>query len=249
MPQHASSGQPPARGEALVLDDRAILMPLATDVHTARPSIRALKDKRIVAFDPQDRLTRNFDLLRNRILTDFAATSTPVIAVSAPTAGCGASMTAANLALSFARQRSGTVLLADMNRVSAFDDQFSLNAEGGHNRERASGLCRVDAGGVPILTAQVMQMLPSPDSASAFAPLAAAWVTRARQELNPAAIVLDLPPLLQSDDVAAIGASADAMVIVLAVGTSTIADYEASRSSLPGTRCYVILNKTRRHAL
>lgn len=251
----SSAGAPAAPGAADVRpeiahepSDSIRLSAGAASTATVALSERALKGKHVVAFDPQHKLTRNFDLLRNRILADLGNVDSPVIGVSAPTAGCGVSMTAANLAFSIARQRDNEVLLADTNRNSMLDDLFGLEPNQDASEEMA-GLRRVNAAGTTLLTARIAQMISSDSGSRAFIAGAGAFLSGAVQGIRPSATVLDLPPLLQSDDAAALCAHADAVVIVLAVGTSTVADYEASRSSISGSRCYVILNKARPHGM
>lgn len=213
-----------------------------------RPSEQALKDARVVAFDPQDPLTRTFDLLRNRVLGEMPATGSHVIAVAAPTTGCGVSVTAANLAFSVARLRNSTVVLADMNVPSPMAGHLAFrDTRSGHNP--AAGLRRVEAGGCSVLTSPAGELLLSLRRQASLPALASAWLTQVKRAFEPVVVILDLPPLLHGDDGMPIAVNADAVALVLGVGKSTVADLDACRSSLPESRCHVVLNKARRHGL
>src|SRR5690242_9058468 len=74
-----------------------------------------LEAKRIIAHDPGDPRTRSFDLLRTQTLQAMTANGWRLLAVTSPTAGCGKTFTAINLALSIARQPDSSVLLMDMD--------------------------------------------------------------------------------------------------------------------------------------
>lgn len=213
-----------------------------------RPAQDALKNRRVVAFDPQDPQTRTFDVLRNRVLGELPTTGSHVVAVVAPTAGCGVSVTAANLAFSIARVHGFTAMLADMNVPSRLSEQLALDRSG-IGLDANAGFTRIEAGGGSVLASPAGELLRSFRQQASQPALVSSWLSQVKREFEPAILVLDLPPLLQDDDAMPIAVNADSIVLVFGVGKSTIADLEACRSSLPESRCHIVLNKTRRHGL
>src|SRR5262245_46038179 len=63
-----------------------------------------LEAHRIVSHDLAHPMRKSFDILRTQVLQSMDVKDWQVLAVTSPTAGCGKSVTAINLALSIARQ-------------------------------------------------------------------------------------------------------------------------------------------------
>src|SRR3984957_9464794 len=74
-----------------------------------------LESTRIVAGGITDRHGRYYDMLRTQVLQAMDKNSWQFIAITSPTAGCGKTVTACNLALSIARLPERSVLLVDMD--------------------------------------------------------------------------------------------------------------------------------------
>ena len=74
-----------------------------------------LEANRIVAHDIADVRSKSFDMLRTQVLRTMDLQHWQFLAVTSPTAGCGKTVTAVNLALSIARQPERSVLLVDMD--------------------------------------------------------------------------------------------------------------------------------------
>ena len=74
-----------------------------------------LESKRIISYDVGDPRSKSFDMLRTQTLQSMAMKSWQILGITSPTAGCGKSMIAVNLALSIARQPGRSVLLIDMD--------------------------------------------------------------------------------------------------------------------------------------
>src|SRR5215510_11748796 len=59
--------------------------------------------------------TKSFDMLRTQVLQSMNPKNWQFLAITSPTAGCGKTVTAINLALSIARQPELSALLIDMD--------------------------------------------------------------------------------------------------------------------------------------
>lgn len=207
-----------------------------------------LKEKRIVAFDAKDRQTRIFDLLRNGLLGAVGDCDTRVIAALAPTHGCGVSTLAANLAFSIARRRQWQVVLATLDPSQTFE-HLGLRAAAASSGDVAGAeTTRVQVDGSAFYLASLVNLVAE-GTPSARHTLVRDWIERVRLECGPTILILDLPPLPTSDDSATIAMLADAALLVVGVGSSTVADIEACRSSLGQIPHYVVLNKARAHGL
>lgn len=209
-----------------------------------------LKNERIVAFDAKDPQTRGFDVLRNGLMASVGADCSAIVAVGAPTQGCGASVIAANLAFSIARKRDRQVLLLSLGEVSKRFRRIGLSPQDAASREFAGlQIEKVKADGSAIHIGRFGQLAAvslDPDSRHM---LTVDWLSRAVRSFGPAVFVVDLPPLLTSDEAVTVAEHADAVLLVLAVGKSTVAELEACRSSLAATPHHTLLNKARRHGL
>ena len=74
-----------------------------------------LESMRIVSHNKDDLRSRSFDMLRTQVLQSMDNAGWQVLAVTSPTAGCGKTVTACNLALSIARLPERSVLLVDLD--------------------------------------------------------------------------------------------------------------------------------------
>lgn len=69
-----------------------------------------LHDNRIVSHVITDPRSRSFDMLRTQILQSMDLKDWRILAITSPTAGCGKTVTALNLAISIARQPQRSIL-------------------------------------------------------------------------------------------------------------------------------------------
>lgn len=220
------------------------------DLPAVKLSSRRLKNQRVVAFDPKDRQTRAFDLLRNGFLASVAPDATRIISVASPTHGCGTSVVAANVAFSIARKRQWRVLLATLDGMSPAFERLGLCVPEVHSSD-ASGIevGKVEVDDVLVHVGSFAHIAIREGSTAARHALVSAWLDEVRHDCGPTIVVLDLPPLLTNDDSQAIAARSDIALLVLGVGSSTVADLEACRGSLTATPHQIVLNKARRHGL
>ncbi len=222
--------------------------PSLLDVEPLSPTF--LYSNRVIAFDSGSSMTHAYDVLRNHLLNDQAGAGTRVISVSAPSTGCGTTVTAANLAISLARVPGSTVLLVDANsRDPGAGRIFGLPQEPSFYDPIRGWLTTTDIRGIRVhllRAAWGSGRIPLPADLERMV----AQIEAARQLLKPTAILFDLPPTLNSDEVIPFFDMSDTAVIVLAVGKSKLTELEICRSYLGAEkRTQVVLNKMRRHGL
>jgi Mrp family chromosome partitioning ATPase len=191
-----------------------------------------LESRRIISYDVSDQRSKSFDMLRTQILQAMDQKKWQVIAITSPTAGCGKTLTAINLALSIARQPERSALLVDMDlqkpqvalRLGVPCETGLLGVLQGH-ATLPEAMVNAHAGRHQLL------VLPS-ERATADS---SEWIaSRAMQHLileirgsfRSSTIVLDMPPMLLGDDVIALLPQIDCVLLVTAAGTTTVAEVE-----------------------
>jgi protein-tyrosine kinase len=216
-------------------------------------SRKHLVASRIVAFDSAAAETRYYDILRNQLLNHKRKASAHVIAVTSPTAGCGATVTAANLALSFMRTQV-SVLIVDANkerpvlgRYLGLPDCDTGDNDDVESQTKASrSIVQIGSLRATILRATIQTDGSVDDGQLGMA----TWVERSMRESNASVVVVDVPPMLSVDETIPLILGADSVVLVLATGQSKLSDLEACKTYL-GSRegVQVVLNKAGRHGL
>jgi protein-tyrosine kinase len=218
---------------------------------TLRLDRPTLISNNIVSFESGNEQTRPYDVLRNLVLDDLADAGSRTIAVTSPTIGCGATVTAANLAFSIARLRKSKVLLLDCNQTTPGIAEALGMSHLLDNSAGADGdpyLSAVDVDGVELYVGS-LALLGSRHRGNVEQDGAAAF-TQLKQQLGPLTIVLDLPPMLTGDQTLPLILGADMVLLVLAVGHSTVTQLEACKTYLSeSARVQVVLNKSRKHRL
>lgn len=210
---------------------------------------RYLRSHRIVAFDSGHPMTRCYDVLRNQIINENADRQVREIAVTAPTRGCGVTTTAANLALSFARIHEANVLLVDLNTKAPSVGRSLGLASMSETEQRVGSLTSVVVNSTHMYVLRA-GLQGATAMARADASRLLAQVAQARQRVMPTVIIYDMPPVMVADELNAVVEDADSAVVVLAVGHSTVAEFEICKTyigSRKGIR--VVLNKSRKHGL
>lgn len=190
-----------------------------------------LQSRRIVAYDGKDPRSRPFDLLRTEVLSAMEMKDWKVLAVTSPTAGCGKTLVAVNLALSMARQSECQVCLVDLDlRKPQVAASLGLRhrqgvvdvIEGRASLASASILARV--GGSRL---EVLSTMPSSDPSDLVAsPAMKGFLQDLAGHARSRIIVLDLPPLLAGHDVISILPQVDCALLVAAVGNSKVSEIE-----------------------
>jgi protein-tyrosine kinase len=210
-----------------------------------------LENNRIISHDITDPRSKSFDMLRTQVLQSMAMKSWQILGVTSPTAGCGKSMIATNLALSVARQPGRSVLLIDMDlQKPQVSRSLGLNSkrglvsvlEGQISLRSALTQVRINDEKLLVLPCESPRINSSEWMTSR--PMAAVW-QEIKRDFRGWTIILDLPPMLLSDDVLSILPQVDCVLFVATVGTSTIREIRECTKHLESASIVrVVLNKS-----
>ena len=209
-----------------------------------------LESRRIISYDVADQRSKSFDMLRTQILQAMDHKKWQLLAVTSPVAGCGKTLTAVNLALAIARQPGRSVLLVDMDlQKPQVARRLGIRCN--------TGLLGVLSGQSTVSEAMVtahighhqLMVLPAEgattDSSDWMASQAMQSVIQEiRRDFRSTTVILDMPPILLSDDVIAVLPQVDCALLVTAVGKTTVADVEECNKYLRSTSVVrVVVNK------
>lgn len=212
--------------------------------------LRHLVRNRIITADKSNPAYAAFDRLRTRILQEMRLQNWTTVAITSPTAGCGKSVVALNLAFSFGHQEECRTLAIDLDLAQTRMADL-LGLEGAppladflsgrqsiqetlvrHGPNLAFGV-----NGRPLsYTSELLQNASTRNV-----------LTETRRELGPDIVIYDMPPLLCGDDTMAFLPNVDCVVLVVAAETSSFAEIDlcerelSEKSNLLG----VVLNKCR----
>ena len=209
-----------------------------------------LEKMRIVVPGGNHLTGRYYDILRTQVLQEMEKKGWQFLAITSPSAECGKTVTACNLAMSISRLPDRSALLVDLdmhkakvskylgfeaenNIFSVLEDRVSLNAS----------LVHAKFGSHKVV------VLPGTESTSA----AAEWMASQtmanlfqaiKREFRSGIVIFDLPPLLIGSDVMSILPLMDAVLLVTCVGISTPAQIKESQKHLRKSNVLrVIVNK------
>lgn len=209
-----------------------------------------LETMRIVSHDVMDWRAKPFDILRTQVLHTMDRQKWHVLGITSPTPECGKTLNAVNLSLSIGRQPEKQVLLIDMDlqrpRVSATlglkRDKGLLGVlEGRAKLSEAVVDLRVGHSRISVLACETATSYSSDWMASREMEN---LLQEVRQRFSGYTIILDLPPILSSNDVIAILPKIDCVLMVVAVDHSRPAEIEQSLRYLQSTEVVrVLLNK------
>jgi protein-tyrosine kinase len=208
-----------------------------------------LQSKRIISHDITDPRSRAFDMLRTQVLQSMDLKGWKTLAVTSPTPACGKTLTALNLALSIARQPDRSVLLVDLDfrkpQVAAClglkcDEGVLSVLEGRTTLSDAIIPARVD--NLRFMVLPTASTIRSSELISSRA--MTAMLEDIKREYHSKTIILDLPPILSGDDVIAILPQMDCVLLVAAVGTTTVAQIKECNKHLQSAEVVrIALNK------
>jgi protein-tyrosine kinase len=207
-----------------------------------------LQSRRIASYDDKNPHMRSFDMLRTQVLQSMEQKGWKILGVTSPTPSCGKTLTAINLALSIARQPERSVLLVDMdlrkpqvaNSLRLIHDEGVLGVLEGRVA-LASAIIRARVANCKFA---VLPTASTPHSSDLMSSSAMSTLLNDLRIDSDRIVILDLPPLLSSDDVIAILPQVDCALLVAAVGTSTVSEIEECNKHLQSTDLIrFVLNK------
>ena len=208
-----------------------------------------VQSKRIISHLITDPRSRSFDMLRTQVLQSMDLKGWKTLAVTSPTPACGKTLTALNLAISIARQPDRSVLLVDLDfrkpQVAAClglkcDEGVLSVLEGRTTLSDAIIPARV--GNLRFMVLPTASTIRSSELISSRA--MTAMLEDIKREYHSKTIILDLPPILSGDDVIAILPQMDCVLLVAAVGTTTVAQIKECNKHLQSAEVVrIALNK------
>ena len=220
------------------------------ELEVFRPRLDLMAKNRIVTFDQKDNAHVPFDMMRTRVLSACRKNGWAVVGITSPTPSCGKTVTSINLAFSFARQKDARTILidADLRRPMVAED---LGVTATHSMGRfLSGGERIEdhflsygetlaIGTNHRRSLHAAEILQDSKATEAMAML--------RDTLKPTVVIVDMPPMMATDDVMAFIPNLDAILLVAAAGQSKMRDVDdcerelSERTNVMG----VVLNKCR----
>ncbi|MFN8831319.1 MAG: CpsD/CapB family tyrosine-protein kinase [Labrys sp. (in: a-proteobacteria)] len=201
-------------------------------------SPRHLEAKRVVAHQPNNPFAAPFDVLRTKILQEMDSKGWQVLVVTSPTANCGKTVTAVNLAFSIARHEERSVVLVDLDlRKPQVAETLGLKGAAKIEGLMAGRLTVSDAMATVDAEGQRIDVLASRGPVQGASDVIASrqikdLVLELRRLPGRPVIVVDMPPLFVSDDVLAFLPLADCAVLAAAERRSTVSDVETSEQLL-----------------
>jgi protein-tyrosine kinase len=215
-----------------------------------RLSSAHLEANRIVAHGASGEHGRYYDMLRTQVLQDMDKKSWQFLAITSPTAACGKTVTACNLAMSISRLPERSVLLVDLDlRKPKVADYLGLPSTGGilsvlEGRETLqSSILQAGVGPNNIL------VLPGSVASSGSSEWMASQTMNTllqaiKRDFRSRIVIFDLPPILLGDDVISILPRVDAALVVAGVGSTSVSDIKESQKHLQRTPVVrVVVNK------
>ena len=210
-----------------------------------------LENCRLIAHNAADPRASSFDMLRTQVLQSMDQRNWQFLAVTSPTAGCGKTVTSINLALSIARQSERAVFLVDLDLhrpqvasclgIKCQNGLLSV-LDGRAGLPDAMVQARIDNYQFLVLPAEG----PILGSSELLASRAMSSLLQTiKRDFKSYTVILDMPPMLTGDDVIALLPQLDCVLLVAAVGTSTLSELKQCSKHLQSAEVVrVVLNKT-----
>jgi protein-tyrosine kinase len=220
-------------------------------IREVRLNAAHLEASRVVAYGTSSEHGRYYDMLRTQVLQEMDKKSWQFLAVTSPTAGCGKTVTACNLAISIARLPGRSVLLVDLDlRKPMVANYLGLGATEGvlsvleGRSTLSSAMLKASIGPTNFLVLPGSE--PSPGSSEWMASQTMANVLQTIQrDFRSCVVIFDLPPMLLGDDVISILPRMDAALLVAGVGSTSVSDIKECQKHLQRTPVVrVVVNKS-----
>jgi Mrp family chromosome partitioning ATPase len=208
-----------------------------------------LESMRIVSNNKDDPRARTFDMLRTQVLQTMDDGGWQVLAVTSPTAGCGKTVAACNLALSIARLPERSVLLIDLDlRKPKVAEYLGIKRDVGVLSVLQGRQSLTDALVQAGIEREQFLVLPGEETSASSewmgSPAMGTLVQTLRREFRSRIIILDLPPVLAGDDVISLLPQLQSVLLVTAAGSSTVSDIKECSKHLRATPIVrVVVNK------
>jgi len=207
-----------------------------------------LESMRVVSFDAKDPRSRPYDMLRTQILQSMDANRWKVLGVTSPTPRCGKTITAINLGFSIARQPERPVALVDLDlQRPQISRCFGIVPPSDGTLGVLEGRTSIRNVTVPVRGGnQQIFVIPTVATKESSEFMSSRPLGNFLRDLRKdfQIVILDLPPILSTDDVIALLPQIDCVLLVTAVGqTKAFEVQECMRHIQPSQLVRVVLNK------
>jgi protein-tyrosine kinase len=210
-----------------------------------------LEANRIIAHAEADPRSRSFDMLRTQVLQSMDQKNWKILGITSPSPGCGKTVTAVNLALSISRQPDRSVLLVDLDlqkpqhiaTIMGLDCRSGVFSVLEGQKDLSSAIIPTRAGNCQVLVLPTEKSI-SDSSAWMVSREMSVMLQEIKRDYRSHIVVVDLPPMLSGDDVIALMPQLDCILLVAAVGKSTISEIEECNTHLHSAEVVrLVLNK------
>jgi capsular exopolysaccharide synthesis family protein len=207
-----------------------------------------LKRHRIITQSTDAPAHMAFNRLRTRLLKALKDNNWRRVAITSPSPASGKSVVAVNLALSMARVPHCRTVLIDLDlRKPTVGHVLGVRAKASIG-QYYSGTAKLDECFLSVAANLFIGLSSEPIEKSSEllqGPITTELYSEITAGINPDVIIFDLPPLLVTDDAIAFIPSVDAVLLVAAAGTTTIAELNECERQISSFGKYVgiILNK------
>jgi len=224
--------------------------PAWAELAAFEPDPRLLARNRVVTLADTDPAHAVFDMLRTRVLRAMRANGWTSVGITSPSAGCGKTTVALNLAFSLAHQPEVRTVLVDLDlrrpmvaKILGIAEPQSMAAVLQGTRPVAESFVRygetLAIGANAEGGRSTAELLMNPATGRGVAALKTAF--------QPDIVLYDLPPMLVSDDVMAFLPHLDCVLLVAAAEQTRLDEVDKCEQDLAeATRVLgVVLNKCR----
>ncbi|MGH8657317.1 MAG: CpsD/CapB family tyrosine-protein kinase [Gammaproteobacteria bacterium] len=216
--EHAHLGAAPLSQATGAKPDK-ILHISYTQTQVCTISAKQLDEHRVLTVQSRADVVAGYKMLRTQILQRMVTQGWNTLGITSAAAGQGKTLTAINLAISFARDEQRTVLLGDL-------DMYRPKVHEYFGYSPAFGIGDYFENEIPLeqilLNPGINRLVilpgkgPIPHSSEILASLKMVRLVREMKTRYPSRFILfDLPPVLSGDDVLAFAPQVDAFLIVV----------------------------------
>jgi protein-tyrosine kinase len=223
---------------------------VASGFHEVALDAAYLQSQRIIAHGVTNPLSRPYDMLRTQVIQAMEEKGSKVLAITSPTPGCGKTVTSINLALSIARHPEKSVLLIDLDLRKPKVASYLGFEEGAGLLQVLDGSVRLHDAIVETRIGNQRLLVLTTGSTHGSSDLMASREMAGlfhdlRREFVSSTVIVDLPPILSSDDVITVLPHIDCALLVAAVGGTKASDIEECGKHLRSTDILrVVVNKS-----
>merc|ERR1711916_140176 len=227
------------------------------DLRRVVPSANDLERNKMIAATRKDPAHVAFDVLRSRMTVAMRDRGWHRVGITSPTEGCGKSFVTGNLALSFSRQEDLRTVVMDLDLNSSKLAGYLGASGSGSMSDFLAGHRSVEThfarpaqnlGHMGTHIAMGLNDKPEMFGAEILQyPSTEIAINEVQEMLDPDIMIFDLPPVLSSEAVTALGSQLDCILLVVAGDRSKAPDISEAERLIAETNPLlgVVMNKSR----